>query len=164
MMRRLFAATKSSLHFFEGIIKHTTHYKAAVNWLMGPVKSFLNEKNIEITAFVLSPQKISELIQLVDEGKVNFSVASSKIFTALLASPGKTPLQIATEFNLLQQSDNDSVTAWVEEALAKMPAKVSEYKSGKKGLLGLFAGEVKKISKGKADMALVNKLLAEKLN
>ena len=53
---------------------------------------------------------------------------------------------------------------WVDEAIAKMPEKVKEYKSGKKGLIGLFAGEVKKISKGKADMQLVNKLLAEKLN
>jgi aspartyl-tRNA(Asn)/glutamyl-tRNA(Gln) amidotransferase subunit B len=40
---------------------------------------------------------------------------------------------------------------------------VAEYQKGKKGLLGLFAGEVKKLSKGKADMALVNQLLGEKL-
>ena len=45
-----------------------------------------------------------------------------------------------------------------------MPDKVKEYKGGKKGLIGLFVGEVKKLSKGKADMNLVNKLLAEKLN
>jgi len=45
-----------------------------------------------------------------------------------------------------------------------MPDKVKEYKSGKKGLIGLFAGEVKKLSKGKADMQLVNKILADKLN
>jgi aspartyl-tRNA(Asn)/glutamyl-tRNA(Gln) amidotransferase subunit B len=52
----------------------------------------------------------------------------------------------------------------VDEAIAKMPDKVKEYKSGKKGLIGLFAGEVKKLSKGKADMQIVNKLLSEKLN
>jgi aspartyl-tRNA(Asn)/glutamyl-tRNA(Gln) amidotransferase subunit B len=155
---------KSLVDFFEAVVKHTANYKAAVNWLMGPVKSYLNETGIEIAAFPLAPEKISALVQLVDDGKVNFSIASSKIFNALLASPDKTPLQIATGLNLLQQSDSSAVTAWVDEVIAKMPDKVKEYKSGKKGLIGLFAGEVKKISRGKADMNLVNKLLTEKLN
>ena len=155
---------KELVNFFEAIIQHTTNYKAAVNWLMGPVKSYLNEKDVEITGFPLSPEKISELIQFVDSGKVNFSVASSKIFNTLLAAPEKTPLQIATELNLIQDSDGTAVEAWVDEVMAKMPDKVKEYKSGKKGLIGLFVGEVKKLSKGKADMNLVNKLLSEKLN
>ena len=51
--------------------------------------------------------------------------------------------------NLLQSSDTDEVALWVQQALAKMPDKVEEYKKGKKGLIGLFVGEVKKISKGK---------------
>ena len=123
-----------------------------------------NDRDIDISTFSLSPEKISALIQLVDDGKVNFSIASSKIFNALLVSPQKTPLQIATELNLLQDSDSGSVAAWVDEVIAKMPDKVKEYKTGKKGLIGLFVGEVKKLSKGKADMNLVNKLLAEKLN
>ena len=155
---------KELVNFFEAIIQHTTNYKAAVNWLMGPVKSYLNEKDVEITGFPLLPEKISELIQLVDSGKVNFSVASSKIFNTLLVTPEKTPLQIATELNLIQDSDGPAVEAWVDEVMAKMPDKVKEYKSGKKGLIGLFVGEVKKLSKGKADMNLVNKLLSEKLN
>ena len=155
---------KSLVDFFEGIVQYTTNYKAAVNWLMGPVKSYCNDRGIDISSFPLSPEKISALIQLVDDGKVNFSIASSKIFAALLVSPKKTPLQIATELNLLQESDSAPVAAWVDEVIAKMPDKVKEYKGGKKGLIGLFIGEVKKLSKGKADMNLVNKLLEEKLN
>ncbi len=155
---------KAMVDYFEQAIKCTSNYKAVANWLMGPVQSYCNESNIEIGQFALPPLKIAELSQLVEEGKVSFSIASTKIFTALIREPGKNALQIATELNLLQESDNSSVTAWVDEAIAKMPDKVSEYKKGKKGLIGLFAGEVKKISHGKADMQLVNKLLAEKLN
>lgn len=155
---------KAQVNFFEGIIKHTNNYKAAVNWLMGPVKSYLNDHGIELEAFSLKPEKIAALIQLVDDGKVNFSIASTKILMALLVSPQKDPLQIATDLNLIQESDSNSVAAWVDEVITKMPEKVKEYKSGKKGLIGLFAGEVKKLSKGKADMNIVNKLLAEKLN
>ena len=55
------------------------------------------------------------------------------------------------------------VTAWVNEVLNKMPDKVVEYKKGKKGLIGLFVGEVKKVSKGKADPKLTNDILLKKL-
>lgn len=161
---QIICSDKSQANYFEEIIKHTSHYKAAVNWLMGPIKSHLNDHGIELDEFGLKPTKIAALIQLVDEGKVNFSIASTKILMALIVDPAKTPLQIATELNLLQESDSGSVANWVDEVIAKMPDKVKEYRSGKKGLIGLFAGEVKKISKGKADMQVVNKLLAEKLN
>jgi aspartyl-tRNA(Asn)/glutamyl-tRNA(Gln) amidotransferase subunit B len=161
---QVICADKETADYFEAIIKHTTNYKAAANWLLGPVKSNCNQTQKEITDFILTPETIAALIQLVDDGTINFSNASTKIFAALLNEPNKAPLQIATELNLLQESDTGSLEAWVDEVIAKMPDKVKEYKSGKKGLVGLFAGEVKKLSKGKADMQAVNKLLAEKLN
>ena len=161
---QVICSDKAQVNYFEEIIKHTTNYKAAVNWLMGPIKSYLNDHSIELEAFPLSPQKTASLIQLVSDGKVNFSIASTKILSALIQAPQKNPLEIVTELNLLQESNNDSVTSWVDEVINKMPDKVKEYRSGKKGLIGLFAGEVKKLSKGKADMNLVNKLLAKKLN
>ena len=154
---------KSIIDLFDAVIKYTSNYKAAVNWLMGPVKSYLNEHNKEFSDFELSANKLAALIQLVDDGIVNFNIAATRIFNAMLLSPEKNPLQIATELNLIQETDDSAVAAWVEEVIAKMPEKVNEYKSGKKGLIGLFAGEVKKLSKGKADMQMVNKLLAEKL-
>src|SRR5688572_13070065 len=93
---------KQSSDFFEAIIEHTDNYKAADNWLLGPVKSYLNENNISIDKFPLSAKTIAELIQLIEEGKVNFSIASTRIFPALLNNPGANPLQVTTELNLLQ--------------------------------------------------------------
>jgi aspartyl-tRNA(Asn)/glutamyl-tRNA(Gln) amidotransferase subunit B len=154
---------REQMLFFEKIIEHTNNYKAAANWILGPVKNYLNENQIAITECKVSPANIALMIRLVDDGKVNFNVAATKIFAALLLDSTKTPLQIATELNLIQESDSNSIRIWVDEAIKKMPDKVKEYQSGKKGLIGLFAGEVKRISKGKADMQLVNKLLAEKL-
>ena len=155
---------RSTSDFFESILQHTNNYKAAANWLLGPVKSYLNEYNTEINNFPLPAKTIAGLIQLIDVGKINFSIASSKIFSALIQQPGKDALQVVTELNLLQESNDDTVTLWIDEVLNKMPEKVSEYKKGKKTLIGLFAGEVKKISKGKADMQIVNKILTKKLN
>ena len=154
---------KSQVDYFENIITHTPHYKAAANWLMGPVKSYLNENNAELSSFNVPAQTMAALIELVEEGKLSFSIASTKILHELIRQPGADPMAIATSLNLVQESDSSSIAAWVDEVIAKMPDKVKEYKSGKKGLIGLFAGEVKKISKGKADMQVANKLLSEKL-
>jgi aspartyl-tRNA(Asn)/glutamyl-tRNA(Gln) amidotransferase subunit B len=124
----------------------------------------LNEHNISIDQFPISAKTIAALIHLVEQGKISFSIASSKLFNALTKNPSADPLKLAIELNLLQESGGDAVTLWVDEVINKMPEKVMEYKRGKKALIGLFAGEVKKISKGKADMHVVNKLLTEKLN
>lgn len=155
---------KEQADYFEALIKHTTNYKAASNWMLGPVKSYLNENQITYKQFSLPPSKLAALINLVDEGKLSFSIAASKIFNAVLSNPNKQPLQLAKEMNLLLESDNIAVEQWVDEAIAAMPDKVKEYRMGKKGLIGLFAGQVKKISLGKADMQLVNTLLEKKLN
>ncbi len=150
--------------YFQNIIAHTGNYKAAANWLLGPVKSYLNDNKINIENFSGEPIVIAKLISLVDEGAVSFGSASSKIFTVLLEDPAKDVRQVAKEMNVLQEKNDDTLNSWVDEVLAKMPEKVSEYKKGKKNLVGLFAGEVKKLSKGTADMQAVNKLLNQKLN
>jgi aspartyl-tRNA(Asn)/glutamyl-tRNA(Gln) amidotransferase subunit B len=128
------------------------------------LKSYLNENGSNLAALPVVPRKLGELIRLVDEGKINFSIASSRIFPEMIKQPDVDPESIATTLNLLQSSDSDEVAQWVKEALEKMPDKVAEYRKGKKGLLGLFVGEVKKISKGKADPKLTNELLLQKLD
>jgi aspartyl-tRNA(Asn)/glutamyl-tRNA(Gln) amidotransferase subunit B len=160
---RVICDDKETAGYFEKLILETTYYKGAANWLLGPVRSSLNEQGLTLSNFPLSPGALARLVELVEAGKVNFSIASSRIFPILLADPSRDPLEIAVSLNLLQSSDTDEITAWVEQALAKMPDKVQEYKKGKKGLIGLFVGEVKKISKGKADPRLTNQLLLEKL-
>ena len=72
--------------------------------------------------------------------------------------------KIATDNNWIQESSSDALNKYIEQALGRYPQKVAEYKSGKKGLIGLFMGEVMKLSKGKADPKLANKLLRTKLD
>ncbi|HVV05049.1 MAG TPA: hypothetical protein VHC96_12550, partial [Puia sp.] len=145
------------------LIKETPHYKAAANWLQGPVWSARNEQGLALKDFPVKPSSLARLIQLVEEGRLSFSIASSRVFPVLLKDGSAEPLDIAVSLNVLQSSDTSEIAAWVEQALAKMPDKVTEYRKGKKGLIGLFVGEVKKLSKGKADPRLTNQLLLEKL-
>lgn len=156
-------AEKETADYFNTLLQHTQLYKAAANFINGPVKQFLNENKQSFEQFTVQPQQLAELLQLVEEGKINFSIASSRMLPAMIATPAKNALQIATELNLLQVSDTNELEQWVTLALESMPDKVAEYKKGKKGLIGLFVGEVKKISKGKADPKLVTSLIQDKL-
>lgn len=157
-------ADKEIYSFFELLKNYTTNYKAAVNWITGPIQFYCNENSISISDFPLKPERIIELIQLTDTGVIHFNIASTRLLTALISTPSKTAIQVAEELQLIQQSDAATINGWIEDVLNSMPEKVAEYKKGKKNLQGLFAGEVKKKSKGKADMQLVNKLLIERLN
>lgn len=154
---------KATAAYFEDVINYSKNYKAIVNWMVGPLRQVLNEKNISFNELAIEPKTLAELIAIVDEGKVNFSVASLKILPALLESSGNEPLQVATDLNLIQVSGSDEIEVWVNEVLAKMPDKVAAYKKGKKGLIGLFIGEIKRASKGKADPKIATQLLEDKM-
>jgi len=149
--------------YFEQVIQHTGNYKAAANWMLGPVKSWLNENSKEIEAFPIHPEQLAAGIVLVEEEKLSFSVASTKLFSELLKKKGKTAEQIAIEENLIQQLDVSAIEPIIDKVLEKFADKVTEYKKGKKGLLALFVGEAIKQSKGKADPKIINQLLLEKL-
>ncbi|QRR03040.1 Asp-tRNA(Asn)/Glu-tRNA(Gln) amidotransferase subunit GatB [Dyadobacter sandarakinus] len=155
--------TRELAAYFEAVCANTKHYKSASNWLMGPVKSFLNEHGGEISAFPIKPEALAALIDLTEDGVISNSVASQKIFPAMLASPDESPADIASANNWLQNSNTNELETLVEEVIASMPDKVAAYRKGKKGLIGLFVGEVMKKSNNTADPKLVNQLLARKL-
>lgn len=150
--------------YFERLTTFTKQYKAAANWMIGPVKSYLNEKAIEIAGFHLEPKSIAVLIELVESGKVSFTSASQKIFPEMILHPQSNPMEIAEKMNLVQESDVSALESIVKDAISRFPEKVAEYKSGKTGLIGLFMGEVMKLSKGKADPKIANKLVKDLLD
>jgi len=154
---------RATADYFEKVTAFSKNYKAIANWMLGPLRQVVNESNLSFNEIALQPKTLAALVALVDEGKVNFSVASLKILPVLLQNLQKDPLQVATELNLLQVSGSADIEAWVNEVINKMPEKAAEYKKGKKGLIGLFVGEVKKISKGKADPKVATQILEEKL-
>jgi len=160
---RIITDEKETSAYFEAAAKYTKNYKAISNWLIGPVKSWMNETGETIAVFPVSPERLALLISLIDEGKVNFSVAQQHLLPAMMKD-NSAPAEIAARLNLIQEGDADTLKQWVEEVLKEMPEKVMEFKKGKKGLIGLFVGEVKKKSKGKADPKRTNEILLEYLN
>ena len=156
-------ADKDFALYFGELIKHTDNYKAAVNWLMGSVKSYINESGKTLADFELKPMTLAGLIKLVDSGKINNSSATQKLFPAMVKNPGKSADDLAIELNLFISTDKNDVNQFIKDAIAKFPDKVIEYQKGKKGVLGLFMGEIMKSSKGKIDPQKTNQLLIKEL-
>lgn len=154
---------KGTADYFLAVTRHTNAYKPAANWILGPVRQYLNEQQIDWSVFPLSPARLAGLIALVESGKISFSSASARLLPAMMDNDQDASV-LAGMLNLLQVNDDAEISQWVQEALARLPDKVQEYKKGKKNLLGLFVGEVKKISKGKADPRSVTRILEEQLN
>lgn len=149
--------------YFNALIEHTKNYKSAANWVMVNIKSYLNENASHIDNFPLKPKVIAEIIALIDEGKISHAAASQKLFPALIANPSKQPGDLAFELDIIQNSNSNELQNLVEQAINKFPEKITEYKNGKVGLLGLFVGEAMKLSKGKADPKVINQLVKEQL-
>ena len=148
--------------YYNELCDSTKNYKSAANFVNGSVKSYLNEKAISIAEFSIKPKRLASLITIVDQGKVSNTVATSKVFPAMLVC-NDTADKIATDNNWIQESDSDALGDYIKLAIAKYPEKAKDYKEGKKGLIGLFMGEVMKLSKGQADPKLANQLLRNQL-
>ena len=153
---------KEEADFYAAWTKQTSHYKSAANWILGPIREYLNENNTSYNTLLPFIPYLVELLDLVASNQLNFSVASGKVFKAIMQQM-QSPTQYAKSNNLLQSNSSDEIEVWVDQVLLMHPEKIIEYKKGKKGLIGLFTGEVKKLSQGKADPKVTMQLLEQKL-
>lgn len=159
----IISSEKETAEYFDALVSHTSNYKSAANWINGPVRSWLNEQNKTISAFSIKPHTLAGLIALIDSGKLNYSVASQKVFPAMILKPAVSAEMTAISLEVLIDTADDELSSIIEEVLGSYPDKVKEYHNGKKGVLGLFMGDIMKKSKGRINPQTASKLVVEKL-
>ncbi|MFN7279845.1 MAG: Asp-tRNA(Asn)/Glu-tRNA(Gln) amidotransferase GatCAB subunit B, partial [bacterium] len=155
---------KELCDYFQSRLPSPDLAKPFANWLLGPVRSLLNERGLEWAGIRISRAAWEDLLSLVAAGGISLSSASQQLLPRLLEGDERMPSVIASGEGLLQDAGGTEIEAWVDQALESMPDKVAEYRKGKKGLIGLFMGEVKKRSRGKADPRRTQEILQQKLN
>ena len=160
----IIAEDKYFAQYFLEIVNEGAQAKAAANWMIGPVKSYLNDQAIEIGEFPIRPAQINEIIKWIEDGKLNFASASQKLYPALLEQKDTDILKLAESLNIIQNSDTGEIERIVDEVLAENPDKVEAYKNGKTGLMGMFMGQVMRKSGGKADPKIATHILSKKLS
>lgn len=155
---------KHTALYFEHLVKYTGNFKAAANWVNVAIRGYLNENALQMSDFPLQPEKIAEIIGIIDKGLISHSAAAQQLYPAMIKNPGKSAEHLIQLLNLAQDAGDDQIEQIVRDVLAKYPEKVAEFRNGKTGLLGMFVGEVMKMSKGKADPRKTNEIIMKQLN
>ncbi len=155
--------SRATALYFERLGKLTPRYKAAANWVIGPIRSYLNEHGMNMEGFPVSPEILSALINLVEQGQISFSIAAQRIFPMLVEEPNREPEQIARELNLFQDHDTEALERVVDDVIKEFPLKVEAYANGKTGIVSMFMGEVMKRTKGRVDPKSASEMIEQKL-
>jgi aspartyl-tRNA(Asn)/glutamyl-tRNA(Gln) amidotransferase subunit B len=135
------------------------HYKLISNWIMGPVKSYLNENGIGIDTLNLTPSKLADLINAVQQKEISHSDATQQAFNYILKHPQIEVSESIVTLGLAQLDDFSEMQQLIEDVLAAYPAKVKEYHNGKKGVIGMFMGLIMKKAVGRIDPQKVNEMI-----
>lgn len=151
---------KEIANYFENIIEHTNNYKAATNWIMGSIKSTLNQQAISIDDFQIPPKFIAELIEMIDKNQITHSLANQKLFSEMILNPSTKPLDLAKKNNWIREKENeDKLEDIVKNILTSNPSETDRFKNGEKKLIGFFMGQIMKATKGTANPKSVSQLL-----
>ncbi len=150
---------KATALYYETLIGITSNYKGAANWVMGDVRSWVNERGLTMEQFPITAKRLAGLVELIDNGKVSHTIASQKLFPLMLEDTDTSAEQLAAKHDLVQDIREDIIEGLMREIMARYPDKVEAYRKGNKGLLGLFMGEVMKGTKGKADPKRANEVV-----
>jgi aspartyl-tRNA(Asn)/glutamyl-tRNA(Gln) amidotransferase subunit B len=136
--------------------------REAANWTTGDLRALLNEKGIGFDKNPIAPERLAELIVKKHKGEISGPIA--KTVLAEMFATGKSAEEIIKAKGLTQVSDEGAIAKIIDEVIAKNPAQVEQFKSGKEAVLGFLVGQVMKASGGKANPGKVNELLKNKLS
>ncbi len=155
-------ASKSLADFYDAVRAHYEDAKKISNWIMVELLAKVNAENMELADVKIRPEQLADLLKRIDSGEISGKIA--KVVFADMFATGKNPADIIKEQGLIQISDETALKEMVSTVVEANPKSVEDYKAGKTKAMGFLVGQIMKQSKGKANPAVINKLLAEKLD
>lgn len=147
--------------YFEEAVEHYRNPKLLANFLTSDIIGNIKELNLKFEQIKLTPQNLAKLLQMVEQGKISIKIAKAVIAEILLEEID--PEKYIQEKGLLQISDESTLEKTIREVIGRNTSAIQDYRRGKEKALTFLVGEVMKLTRGKANPALVNKLLKEKL-
>ena len=157
----IITGSKRMADIFEATVSLCKKPKEAANWLMVEGMRLLKEEALEPEAIRFSPENLAKLIVLVDNGTITRTVAK-EVFEKIFAED-IDPEAYVEENGLKVVNDEGALRAVIREVIAANPQSVTDYHNGKERARGFLVGQTMRAMKGKADPAMVNKVLEELL-
>lgn len=153
--------TRPMANYFEECVRLFAQPKVVSNWIMGELMRELNRDDLEIEHCPVSPQRLAELLSLIEEGTISHKIAKS-VFGEMVQS-GRGAQEIVKEKGLTQITNETELAALAEKILAENPEQVVAYHQGKEKLFGHLVGQAMKASRGRANPENLHRILREKL-
>lgn len=158
----IITSAKPLADLFEATVAICNRPKEVSNWLMVETMRLMKEHELEPEQLSFAPENLAKLIGLIDEGKINRTVAK-EVFEQIFEH-NVDPLQYVEEKGLIIVHDADALRSTIEKIVESNPQSVADYKGGKQKAIGFLVGQTMKEMKGKADPGMVNKMLKEILD
>ncbi len=152
---------RSVAEFFEKTIKCGASPKTASNWIMGDIFRIMKEKYVGIDEINVTPENLAAMIEQIDKGVISNTAA--KQVMEEMTKTGDAPTDIIERLGLKQVNDENAILDIIHTVFEANPQSIADYKGGKDRAVGFLVGQVMRLSKGKANPAAVNKLIAEEL-
>ncbi|MCC8138769.1 MAG: Asp-tRNA(Asn)/Glu-tRNA(Gln) amidotransferase subunit GatB [Lachnospiraceae bacterium] len=156
---QILTSAKRMADLFEAATAVCGKPKKVSNWLMGETMRLMKEHEMEADDLDFSPENLAKLIELVDAGTINSSVAK-EVFEKIFLE-NVDPDVYVEEHGLKTVNDEGALRSTVEQVIADNPQSVADYRGGKQKALGFLVGQTMKAMKGKADPGMVNRILKE---
>jgi len=147
------------VQLFEKLSELTQQPKPCANWIIGPVKSYLNKNKIPFGDFSINIETFADLINRVVKGDLSFSLAANRIFPILCENPDHPLDLVLNKQGIGTINELTDLENLISQVVSSHPAEVENYRAGKKKLIGFFMGEIIKKSKGSVDPGKARKLL-----
>ncbi|MBX5436942.1 MAG: Asp-tRNA(Asn)/Glu-tRNA(Gln) amidotransferase subunit GatB [Alicyclobacillaceae bacterium] len=154
-------ADRGVAEYFEAVVACGADPKTASNWVMGDVLASLKATGERIQACPVSPANLAGLMKQVEAGRI--SIKQARDVFKIMWDTGKDAETVIREQGMEQISDEGMLAAIVDEVIANNPKSVEDYRSGKTKALAALVGQTMKATKGKANPAVVNKLILERI-
>ncbi len=158
----ILTSSKKTADFFDATVNLGAAPKTVSNWLMGDIAKLVNDQELEPGDIPFTPAHLKALIALIEKGAISNS-AAKKVLSEMFRQP-EEPEKIVERLGLSQVSDEGAILQMVQDVMAQNPQSVADYKAGKDKAMGYLVGQVMRVSRGKANPQVINKLLKEALD
>ena len=158
---KIITSSKNIADIFEETVKLCNKPKEVSNWLMVEAMRLLKDSELDVWELKLSPKKLATLIEYIDSGQINRTIAK-EVFEQIFKADVK-PESYIKEHGLLMVSDDKILKEVIQRILTENSQSVEDYRNGKKKAMGFLVGQAMKEMKGKANPAKINQILKELL-
>jgi aspartyl-tRNA(Asn)/glutamyl-tRNA(Gln) amidotransferase subunit B len=157
----LLTSSPAMAGFFEATVARFAQPKAVANWLIGEVAAYLNEHNVEIDQIPLTPERLADLLRLIEDGTLSGRIAKD-VLVEMIATDQEAAAIVAVR-GLTQISDEETLRQVVASVVAQHPGPVADVRAGKERALGFLVGQIMKVTGGRANPETAQRLLREHL-